>query len=125
MAQKNVGSNPTAHPNQPSREVSPDGRVSSRACSSMDRAADFESVGWGFESLQARLLSHPNFLNASRILSNARSMFSNELAYERRRYPSPCRPKAVPGNAATPASSSKYAAISAEVLPKDFTLGKA
>jgi hypothetical protein len=24
------------------------------ACSSMDRAPDFESVGWGFESLQAR-----------------------------------------------------------------------
>jgi hypothetical protein len=37
------------------------------ACSSMDRAPDFESVGWGFESLQARQGPLPPATHARRL----------------------------------------------------------
>lgn len=40
-----VGSNPITHPNLP---------IAERARSSMDRASDFGSDGWGFDSLRAR-----------------------------------------------------------------------
>src|SRR5437867_3857806 len=47
------------------------------------------------------------FANAVRIRSRARWMFSTEFAYEKRRYPSPCPPNAVPDRHATPASFNK------------------
>jgi hypothetical protein len=41
------------------------------ACSSTDRAPDFESVGWGFESLQARLGFRPPEVCTRRLFCSA------------------------------------------------------
>jgi len=60
-----------------------------------------------------------------RIASSAASMFSTEFAYENRRYPSPCRPNAVPDSAATPASVSRRSASTADVSPVPVMFGNA
>ena len=50
-------------------------------------------------------------------------MFSIELAYGSRKYPSPQDPKAVPDRQATPASLSRRAASTDDGMPTSFTFG--
>src|SRR2546425_838163 len=58
-----------------------------------------------------------------RIRSSAERRFASEFAYERRRYPSPWAPNAVPASTATPASLRSRSATSADVRAVASMLG--